>query len=529
MNLADEKWLYYVDDTVVKSMLQAEPELREMVPGMKERAVSSPAVVQAVSLYLEGKKEEAIRRLEKAAQLPDAASDVFSFLANFEIERQRVPEAAAYFEKAVKLNPGSKTDLYNLGVCRYREGNWAVAADLFRRAAEVDLDSGRAECLLARAICHLHLSEPPAALDLFEQVLRQESDSRTAWFGKAVALHLMRKRDDAEQIYRRLQQEDAQAGRPENPELLLNRLSIALFVRDEALIRELADKLLALGEPLYLMAAQEALATVAFHRERFTDAAKHLEKLTELMPGVAEAWFNLGVARQQLGQVRPAIEAYLTAVEIEPSLKQAHANLGYLHHQRGDGEAARQAYVEALNLDPQMAETMWNLAVLLDQQGHESEAAVCFEQLTRLAPDWEEPWFRLALNHLAAERWDQAVKPLENCLQLRADWSEAALGLAVARARLGDADAARSILENVRTIDPKPGILFNLGVLHQQANRHLEAAQCYRQAIEAKPDFAEAFLNLGHALDASGKGDDARESWRKAVKLNPSFAAGFYA
>lgn len=529
MNIADEKWLYYVDDTVVKSMLQAEPELKELVSGMKERAISSPSVVQAVSLYLEGKKEEAIRRLEKAAQLPDAAADVFSFLANFEIERQRIPEAANYFERAITLNPQSKTDLYNLGVCRYREDNWSAAADLFRRAAEVDLESGRTECLTARAICHLHLGEPQPALDLFEQVLRQDAESRAGWFGKAVALHLMRKRDEAEQIYRRLQQEDAQNGRPENAELLLNRLSVALFVRDETLIRELSDKLLALGEPLHVLAAHEALATVAFHRERFTDAAKHLEKLTELAPGAAEAWFNLGVARQQLGQLRPAIEAYLTAVELEPSMKQAHANLGYLHHQRGDGEAARQSYVEALNQDPQMAETMWNLAVLLEQQGHESEAAVCFEQLTRLAPDWEEPWFRLALNHLGAERWDQATKPLENCLQLRADWSEAATGLAIARARLGDPEAARGILERVRVTDPKPAVLFNLGVLHQQANRFLEAAQCYREAIEAKPDFAEAFLNLGHALEASGKSDDARDSWRKAVKLNPAFAAGFYA
>lgn len=524
----DERWLYYVDDEVVHSLLRAEPELEEMMPGMKERAVASAAVVQAVSLYMEGRKDEAINRLRKAADLPDAEADVFSFLGCFELERGKWDEAAKLFQRAMARNPNSKLDLYNLGICKYREEKWQEACDLFRRAGDVDLESGRVDCLTARGICHLHLSEPEPALDVFDQILRQDKESRAALFGKAVSLQLLRRREDADVLYRKIQAADEAAGRPSSPDLVLNRLAIAQATVDESLTRDLAEKLLGQTKPVYLAAAHEALAALAFARERYSEAAKHCEKLVELAPGVADAWFNLGIARQQLGQARPAIEAYLQAIEIDSSLKHAHANLGYLHHQRGDSDHARQAYVEALNLDPALGDTLWNLAVLLDQKGHDTEATVVYEQITQLAPEWADPWFRLASSHIAGERWELAITAFESCLALRAEWSDAAIGMAYARAQMGERAAAIQILDRVRARDPRPNVLFNLGVLHQQAGRPSEAEKHYRAAIEKKADFAEAMLNLGHALQDSGKPEEAQEFWRKAVRLNPAFASGYF-
>jgi tetratricopeptide (TPR) repeat protein len=524
----DERWLYYIDDEVVHSLLRAEPELEELMPGMKERAVASAAVVQAVALHLEGRKEEAVNRLRKAADAPDAEADVFSFLACFELERNRWDEAAKLFQRALTRNPQSKLDLYNLGICRYREEKWQEACDLFRRAADIDLENGRLDCLAARGVCHLHLGEAEVALDVFEQVLRQDKESRAAQFGKAVALQLLRRKEDADVLYRRIQAMDETQGRAASPDLLLNRLAIAQASFDETLTRELAERLLTHAKPIYQAAAHEALASLAFHRERYSEAAKHCEKLVEMAPGGADGWLNLGIARQQLGQARPAIEAYLQAIELDPSIKQAHANLGYLHHQRGDSDHARQAYVEALNLDPAMGDTLWNLAVLLEQKGHDTEATVVYEQLTRLAPDWPDPWFRLGSSHLAGERWELAGAAFEQCLSLKGDWPDAAAGLAFAKAQQGERAAAIQILERVRAKEPRPAVLFNLGVLHQQAGRPLEAEKMYRAAIEKKADFPEALLNLGHALQDSGKGEEAQEYWRKAVRLNPAFASGYF-
>ena len=102
MNNWEDRWLYYVDDEVIHSLLQAEPSFMDGVPGMKERALSSPALVQAVSLFLEGRKAEAISRLEKAIAETDTEADAYSFLGGFYLEAQRYDQAAPVFEQALE-------------------------------------------------------------------------------------------------------------------------------------------------------------------------------------------------------------------------------------------------------------------------------------------------------------------------------------------------------------------------------------------------------------------------------------------
>jgi Flp pilus assembly protein TadD len=54
------------------------------------------------------------------------------------------------------------------------------------------------------------------------------------------------------------------------------------------------------------------------------EAAELLRRATELMPTRARAWFNLGLAEQQLGRLNEAEDAFRGALELEPD------NLDYL-------------------------------------------------------------------------------------------------------------------------------------------------------------------------------------------------------
>ncbi len=50
----------------------------------------------------------------------------------------------------------------------------------------------------------------------------------------------------------------------------------------------------------------------------------------------------------------------------------------------------------------------------------------------------------------------------------------------------------------------------------------------YRLALEARPDFAEARLNLGHALESLGQKDEARTCWVQALEVKPELARGYF-
>ena len=58
---------------------------------------------------------------------------------------------------------------------------------------------------------------------------------------------------------------------------------------------------------------------------------------------------------------------------------------------------------------------------------------------------------------------------------------------------------------------------FNLGVVRMQTANPAGAVEAYRAALRLKPDMAEAAINLGTALEASGQTEAALGAWRAAL------------
>jgi len=82
----------------------------------------------------------------------------------------------------------------------------------------------------------------------------------------------------------------------------------------------------------------------------------------------------------------------------------------------------------------------------------------------------------------------------------------------------GQAEAAEKLyadwIEHDATLLRCPA-LFNRGSLLGQLGRAAEAADCYIQALKIKPDFAPAWLNLGHHREREGRNDDALICWKE--------------
>ena len=64
---------------------------------------------------------------------------------------------------------------------------------------------------------------------------------------------------------------------------------------------------------------------------------------------------------------------------------------------------------------------------------------------------------------------------------------------------------------------------YNLGVSLQQAGRMQEAIAHWEQAVQLRPNYAEAQNNLGKALLQDGKRAEAIKHLRQAVQVNPTF------
>jgi predicted O-linked N-acetylglucosamine transferase (SPINDLY family) len=75
---------------------------------------------------------------------------------------------------------------------------------------------------------------------------------------------------------------------------------------------------------------------------------------------------------------------------------------------------------------------------------------------------------------------------------------------------------------------PKAFIVWNiLGASTAQIGKHDEAIEFYNKSISLKPDYAEAYGNMGNALKDQGKLEEAIEAFHKALSLKPDYADAY--
>ena len=55
-----------------------------------------------------------------------------------------------------------------------------------------------------------------------------------------------------------------------------------------------------------------------------------------------------------------------------------------------------------------------------------------------------------------------------------------------------------------------------------------EAIEAYNKALSIKPDYADAYYNLGIALQDQSKLEEAIEAYKKALSIKPDYADAYY-
>jgi tetratricopeptide (TPR) repeat protein len=85
-------------------------------------------------------------------------------------------------------------------------------------------------------------------------------------------------------------------------------------------------------------------------------------------------------------------------------------------------------------------------------------------------------------------------------------------------------DVAIKYIQNA--IDRKPDYAeayCDQGAIFSELGRIDAAETAYRRAIEVKPSIADAHYNLGHLLQQQRRLKDAVDCYRRALELNPTF------
>ena len=107
---------------------------------MKKWLANLALACTAIALMGQAKSQAPTADLEAAAVAPERAPDELLREAQAALETQQYVEAEKLLAEASRLMPGEASLPYNLGIARYRLGDFTGAAEAFTRAAELAND-----------------------------------------------------------------------------------------------------------------------------------------------------------------------------------------------------------------------------------------------------------------------------------------------------------------------------------------------------------------------------------------------------
>jgi tetratricopeptide (TPR) repeat protein len=230
------------------------------------------------------------------------------------------------------------------------------------------------------------------------------------------------------------------------------------------------------------------------------DALPAFRKVAELMPGDAEAHFNLGVVLKSTGRLDDAAASYRKAIALNPCYAEAHSNLGSIQQERGQFEEAAASYRRAINIKPESAIAHNNLGTACKDLGNRDAAIESYRKAIGINPVYAEAYSNLGNVLYEFGRFDVALENCRKAIEINPAYPEAYSNLGNILKDIGQLDGALASFHQALAIDPK----YDKAILGESqlfmVNGEMELAEeAIRKALLFKPDNLEARFLLAQA------------------------------
>lgn len=239
----------------------------------------------------------------------------------------------------------------------------------------------------------------------------------------------------------------------------------------------------------------------------------------------------------------------------------AHIQRGVAAANNNDSDGARTAFMAALSQDPRSYHAAFNLGVIADRAGNETQALEYYRQSLRIQEDYEpavrgqvaifmrradragalsfvEPLARRFASNLelqaihaevlvANQRYEQAWDAARRALRCDERYVPALRALVKASLAQDRKELAQSILANALSAAPNDAELhyLNAQLLGRETGRAREVVAELERAVELRPSYSEARMELGTLLLRSGNYQGALTQFEAVSRLNPTLPA----
>ena len=359
----------------------------------------------------------AVRCYEQAARLDASEARWWFHMANALGKLGHHDRAIASIQRSIELNGQYAPSHTHLGNFELDLGQLDKARTAFERATEVDASYPGGWVGIARV--QMQFDETQKAIAGLERLIAERPHDVL--------------------VQRLLSSAYRQAGRPD--EAIVEEGEIPETVRwpdpwaeglrarqqDPALRR--VTKLLLEGEQLEALALLEEMRKRARTPEdeqaylpqlgdlylalgRLDDAESVQRRILEIQPENSQVFLALALIHDKRGDLRSAVEAIRTAVQMNPNHFPAYRQAGRLYYRAGLFAEAAEAFEKVLTYDENTTGVLYLLGMSRFSQRDWTAADKHFNELLLSSPDHADGWIAYARTNIKLHRLDEAEKAL---------------------------------------------------------------------------------------------------------------------
>ena len=340
------------------------------------------AKLQIAGQYAQmGKQDEARNQFEELLKITPTNVTALHNYGIFLVNSDHYDKGIKYLREALQIQPNSVTVHNSLAQALWQKGKAEEAEKLLRASLTLKPDNPDTHSYLAIVIGSSK-ERYLESLEHYREAIRIKPNHHRARLGLAITLQLHGQKQEAEEHYRQVAQE--------NPYVIAeNRFNLGWTLAAQ---NELEEAIVQYQEGLKILprnvGAQLFLAYLYQRKGNSNDALKQYGEVLKINPESVAALIGMGTVTADLGKSDDAVYYLTEALRIDPKNVSAHHNLGVVASRQDRMEEAMSHFRMAMMADPRNAEVHYNMGLAFEKMGKFKDALAHLERATEIKPDY---------------------------------------------------------------------------------------------------------------------------------------------
>jgi tetratricopeptide (TPR) repeat protein len=401
--------------------------------------------------------------------------------------RENSDEQAELFIKALQIKPDFLEAHYNLGLVYANQKKMKEAAAEFEKVLKIDpkFDGG---IYMMLASAYQEIGDNNAAISSL--VAGLQGNPKDLKMLRPLASLQVHNKNETEAI-RSLQQILAI-----DPTDISSRMGLALlFQKSGDLEKAISNYEEVLRADPKSFAAHYNLGLIYLRQKKMAESATELDTANQIQPGDPELLERLGDIYVFEKQHAKAVATFKAALEKAANKGLLYGKLGFSLANLHQPEAAVDALENSAHLNSKIPDTYSLLGDLYSELKRNDEAVAAYRKSLELDPKQKDVHYNLGTLYAEQKKLDESMAELRIAVQLDPEYvaAWANIGLVAEQLEL-DKEAIQAHEKVVALEKARPLNYFHLGVLYAKTDQPDLSIANFTRAIELEPDKYRAML-----------------------------------